>query len=742
MSRRGIPRFAIAVVAALAAGRTAELAAQTTRFQRFGAILTGQAVKLVGAPAVRWLPGRMGYLEEPTDTATNRFLKVDPLTGAKTPLLSPAALAKLLAQYAKITGHAAAHLPFRQFDFVGENFLTFDEPGFRFVFSVDSAQLHRIPLPAKTGPLNQSDPEPGKFSPDFRRYAFIRDYDNIWLFDPSTGKEEQLVTGTSDDNLIGFLDAGPWFVWSADGKRIAYFKANQQAMYRYPLLRDLDPHATVTYFRYPFTTDPNPVLELHVIDVATKKDALVAKSTVEKPFLREITWFPDSKEFAFQVVDQWESRLELLAADAATGATRPLLVDSDPAFLDPLHNFWVLADRHHFLWSSEQSGWRHIYLHDSRGGTPKQLTSGDFVTKNVLGVDEKKGVVYFTGATRLGLEQHLFRVGLDGTGLTRFTSEPGWHEPFVDSALTTFLDRHSSLTRPWTVVLKTIDGKPLKELAHSDTSALHTLGITGPELITLKAADGVTDIHGHLFKPADFDPAKRYPMVVEIYGGPHTKAIRDRYDLDFGAGVAQLGFLVFQVDGRGTIDREKRFQTGNYLKMGQIDIDDQAAAVRQLRIRSYVDSTRVGITGSSHGGYLTIMAVLRYPDVYQVGVAGVPMSDLKNGPRQYIGRIMRTPDANPDGYAKADPLPLAGTLKGRLMIMYGTGDQNAVTVNSMQMIRKLIDAGRPVDVTVYPEGHHVLDGPDAMHSIKTTISYMLEHLRPEGWEASRDALWQ
>ena len=210
---------------------------------------------------------------------------------------------------------------------------------------------------------------------------------------------------------------------------------------------------------------------------------------------------------------------------------------------------------------------------------------------------------------------------------------------------------------------------------------------------------------------------------------------------DSRAAIAQLGFLVFQVDGRGTLGRGKKFQTGNYLRMGQDDVDDQAAAVRQLRNRPYVDSTRVGVTGISHGGYLTLMMMLRYPEVFQVGVSGAPITDLANGPRQYIGRIMRTPEANPEGYSKGNPLTLAPTLQGRLMIQYGTDDHNAVNANTMALLRSLIDAGRPVDVSVYPKGSHVLAGTDGIHGFKTTVSYFLEHLQPEGWEANRRALW-
>ena len=677
----------------------------------FGSILEGGVMRTSGTMAVRWLPGALGYLDEAPDSA---FLRVDPVTGKRAPVFSQTVLAKLTAEF------PGPGLPFRQFDLERRGAaIRFEAEGRPYVSAADSLVLHRLAVPARVGPLDLATTEPGKYSPTYRHYAFIRDYDNLYLLDTQTGSEELIVQGTSEDNLIGFLGAGAWFVWSPDGKRIAYLKADQRAFHQYPVLHDQDRKATVEFFRYPFTVDSDPPLELHVYELGTKRDVLV-----------------------YQAVSRSENRLELKGFDVASGSSRTWLVDSSSTYLDPPNNFRVLADGR-FLWSSEASGWRHLYLYDRNGRQLRQLTAGEWVVGEVMGLDEKRGAVYFTGVTRLGLEQHLFRVRLDGTGLTQLTAEAGWHEVTVSPDLTAFFDRHSSLAVAPSASMRSIDGQLLRVMATSDTAKLGQLGLKPPELVTLRAADGVTPLHGLLFRPADFDPAQRYPVVVSVYGGPHTKAIRDRFETtDFRAAMAQLGFLVFEVDARGTLGRGKAFQAGNYLRVGQVDVDDQAAAVRQLRSRPYVDSTRVGVTGISHGGYLTLMMVLRYPDLFQVGVAAAPITDLRNGPRQYIGRIMRTPDANPDGYAKGDVLGLAGSLRSRLLISYGTGDHNAVVANPMQLARKLIDAGRPFDVAVYPNGSHVLEGTDAIHGLKTTVSYFLEHLRPERWEASRAALWR
>jgi dipeptidyl-peptidase-4 len=700
---------------------------------------------ITGTTRVRWLPGPASYLEITADSVskTRTFHRVDPRTARRTPLFDRRTVERLVGEYQRLSGQPATSLPFTDFGYeLGGQAIRFTTAAGLWLFRLDSGELRKVAQPTRTGPLDLATQMPGVFSPDWRRYVFIRDYDNLFLFDTGSGAEERLTTGTSEDNTVGFLGATPWFVWSPDGRYLAYLKAEQRGFPQYPILRSLDPVARVELMRYPFTTTATAPLELWVVDLATKAHRKLAANSVARPFIRDLSWLPDGSALTYQVIDQWDSKLEVELVDPATGTTRTVLTDEDPAYLDPPTNFQVLRDGKRFLFSSERSGWRHLYLHDLRGGAPRQLTTGDWVVGDVRHVDESRGLVYLEGYTERGLERHLFRVTLEGTGLTRLTAEPGSHAVSIDPTGTYFTDDFSSLTSPRTVTLRTIDGKLVRTLATTNTDAVTAAGLSAPELLALTAADGTTPIHGLLFKPVDFDPAKRYPVIVSIYGGPHTKAIRNSYETtDFRALLAQLGFLVAEFDGRGTRLREKSFQTASYLKLGQLDVDDQAAALRQLAARPYVDGRRVGVTGLSHGGYLTLMMMLRYPDLYQVGVAGAPLTDVALGPRQYIGRFMRTPEANPEGYLAANVLRYADRLAGRLLIYHGTNDRNAVLGNTMQLVRRFVDLGKPVDLMIYPDGVHVLTGADAVHQLKTTVSYFLEHLKPEGWEAARAAVW-
>ncbi len=739
--RRGL------VVAAVAAAATSGLGAQPRGVELFARMAAGRLTPITGTTRVRWLPGTAGYLESGVDSVTKgrTFFRVEPRSGRRTPLFDRPTTERVVAEYQRVSGRQTSGLPFADFSYELDNrAIRFTADGGPWLYRLDSRELRKLAQPTRTGPLDQGTQSAGTFSPDFRRYAFIRDYDNLFLLDTQTGSEERLTTGTSEDNTVGFLGATPWFVWSPDSRFLAYLKAEQRGFPEYPILRSLEPIAKVEPMRYPFTTTPTAPLELWVVNVETREHRKLAANTTEQPFIRELAWLPDGSALTYQLVNRWDSRVEVRAVDPLTGATRMLVADEDPAYLDPPDNFRILADGKRFLFSSERSGWRHLYLYDGLGGEPRQLTGGEWVTAEVQHVDEApgRGWIYFVGYTDRGLERHLFRVRLDGTGLARLTPEPGSHAVSVDPSGRYFTDDFSALDAPRKVNLRTTDGALVRTLATTNVDAVTALGLEPPELLSLTAADGTTPMHGMLFRPVGFDPSKRYPLVVSVYGGPHTKAIRNVYETtDFRAQLAQLGFLVAEFDGRGTRLREKTYQTANYLKLGQADVDDQAAAVRQLTARSYVDGARVGVTGLSHGGYLTLMMILRYPEVYQVAVSGAPLTDVALGPRQYIGRFMRTPDANAEGYAAANVLRYADRLRGRLLIYHGTNDRNALLGNTYQLVKKLVDLGKPVDMMIYPDGVHVLAGKDAIHQVKTTVAYFLEHLKPEGWEASRAAIW-
>ena len=360
-----------------------------------------------------------------------------------------------------------------------------------------------------------------------------------------------------------------------------------------------------------------------------------------------------------------------------------------------------------------------------------QLTNGDWPVNGVVCLDADEERVYFTGTTELGLETHFFRVRLDGLGFQQLTTEPGSHRINMDPAGRYYVDSYSSFSTPQTANMHRADGALISNLVSTNTDRLESLGLEPPELVIFKAADGVTDLHGMLFKPAGYDPNVSYPLVVPVYGGPHSKAISNRYYHSSGdQRLAQLGFMVWRADNRGQTGRGKAFEAATYLKLGQVDLADQAAAVRQIAERPYIDGSRVGIYGGSYGGYMSAIALLKEPDVFHVGVASASVTDWRNYDTIYTERYMRTPQENPEGYDLGSTLPYAENLRGKLLLTHGTTDNNVHLGNTNQLVEALINAGRNFDLMYFPENRHGARGAAARFSMQLRIDYLVEHLSP------------
>ena len=699
-----------------------------------------------GSAAVRWLPGGEGYVVAQGTGAALTYQKVDPATGATTPFLDDAALRAIAAATG---GAAGSGLPFRSFEVAldGKALLLTRPDSSVWLYDRQARTARRLMRPAKRDlpavdgllrNLAGSQLLRGSYSADYGQYAYVQGYD-LYVMDTRTGAERAVSTGGSDSLLNGRPDwvypeefgqlETYWF--SPDGSKLAYLQFDEQPVRAFPIVHELEHAVELERQRYPLAGAPNPVVRLFVADLRSGKTTAVdTKSTSDNYILRP-TWTPDGRALLFQRLNRRQNRLELLSADPASGATRPLLVEEEPEFVN-LHDDLHLFPDGRFLWSSERSGWRHLYLYDATGRQLRQLTSGEWPVGEVSLVDEAGGWVYFTGYDTRGLDRHLMRVKLDGGAVQRLTTEPGVHAASIDPTGRWFVDSWSSLAAPPRAVLRTTDSRQLRELSRTSVARLDSLGLAAPELVTVKAADGTTELNGLLYKPADFDPQRKYPVVVSVYGGPHSQRVSNSFRTTAGEQrLAQMGFLVWILDNRGTPNRGKKFETATYLKLGQVDLDDQAAGVRQLAAaRPYVDAERVGIYGGSYGGYMSALALLKQPDVFHVGVARSSVTDWRNYDAPYTERYMRTPQENAQGYDLGSTLPYAKALRGKLLLVHGSTDNNVHLSNTTQLVQKLLEAGKDFDMMIYPEQRHGIGGVAAQHLAKLQLDYFVEHLRP------------
>jgi len=575
---------------------------------------------------------------------------------------------------------------------------------------------------------------------------FARDQaDNIWLRSTTDGRMEQLTTGGTPDFPWSIAvnseegESPSTALWSPDGLRLAVMKEDRGAVRRIPLVHWLKPLEEVEWRPYVKAGGPMAVAELYIVDLPAKRPVRVQVDVVDH-YVVPAAWLPDGSELLFYRFRRDYQVLEVLAANPLTGAARLLLRETSPTFIKGIGSepqwmqlLTLLPDGKRFLWHSERDGWGHLYLYGIDGGLIRRLTSGSFPVKEVEAIDAEGGWVYLTanGEPRV-LDTHVYRVRLDGTGFARLTEAPGMHSPVFSPSRRFFVDTHSSLDRPPSVDLRAADGKLVRTLRRASIDSLAALGWNPPEPFVVKAADGSTDLFGVIVKPPGFDPARKYPVVEYIYGGPQL--VNTPRTFTQGGSLqafAQLGFVTLTLDARGTPERGKAFQDVVYKSFGRNEIPDHAAAIKQLGARfPFLDLGRVGIWGGSWGGYMTIRAMMLAPDVYHVGVARYPVVDLVDH-WNLIEGYMGLPQEHPAEYEYGSSIRLAGNLRGKLLLTHGTSDVNATFSATMKMVDALTRAGKPYDLAVFPDETHSFSPGANRYWFDITKNYLIKHLRPE-----------
>ncbi|OGD27654.1 MAG: hypothetical protein A2V57_10740 [Candidatus Aminicenantes bacterium RBG_19FT_COMBO_65_30] len=685
-------------------------------------------VKMEGQSTLAWTPdGKASYVFE-----DGTFKRVGILSGEITPLFDDA---KLLAAVNAATGRQEVKLFFDRFEYLDEG-KKIQFQAFNKVFIYDLASAKLILFEPEKPIIGVRRRVYGDvLSPDLKYRAFTRNY-NLFIKDMD-GNETALTTDGTEDLRNGFPD---WvypeelnqyqaFWWSPDSKKIAFMQFDESPVARYPIVHDTAPMPRYELQGYPVPGANNPIVRLFIADVASKKLIRLETGDDLDVYLYRGQWTNDAKEFTYHRLNRFQNKVEVFAADPATGKTRLLLTDTDPCYIDEQTDLIFLKDNLRFLWTSERSGWREIYLYDMTGKLVKQLTSAKLPVRSIQGVDETRGWVYFGGSEANGTESHAYKVKLDGTEFARLTQEPGSHNVGFSPGFDYYTDVFSSFDQPTKSTLYQADGKKVKVLATSvPTKEFVDLKLIKPEHFLFKSAAGKYDLDGLLYFPAHFDPNDKYPLILSVYGGPGSKGVSNRYNMNDGnQALAQLGFLVATCDYRGVSGRGKAFQNLHYLKLGQVELEDHVAFVKALGRRPYVDARRVGVWGGSYGGYFTCIALLKEPDVFQVGVAASSVTDWKNYDSIYTERYMRRPQDNPDGYEKGSCLTYAKNLKGKLFLQHGTVDDNVHPGNTIQLVQALLKENKRFSLMMYPENQHGITYP---HAGEARVEYFIEHLKP------------
>jgi dipeptidyl aminopeptidase/acylaminoacyl peptidase len=696
-----------------------------------------------GMVRATWLPGDKFWYRNTTADSVE-FLLVDGTTGQKQPAFDHA---KLAAALSKAAGRAfdAKKLPFQAIELspemqsvkftIGPRQWTCDRAGNACSGEERPAGERGTGRQAPGGPPARNDAP----SPDGKRTVFIRDW-NLWMGDVASGKETQLTTdgvkdyGYATDNAGWTKSDRAIVAWSPDSKKIATFQQDQRKVGEMYLVETKVGHPALQAWKYPLPGDDVvAMIERVIIDAGTGKTVRLKmppdqhRSTLCDHIIcrggewADVEWSPDAKTLAFVSTSRDHKKENLRVADAETGTVRDVYEETSPTQFESGQgrvNWHYLPQSNEFLWYTERDGWGHLYLYDLATGKLKnQVTNGDWVVTQVLRVDDKARQIYFTAAGREKGEdpyfEHFYRVGFDGKGLTALTPESGNHEVSLSKSGTLFVDSYSKPDVPPVTVLRDGTGKLVATVEKADIGKLLATGWKPPIPITVKARDGQTDLHGLMFQPTNLDKSKKYPIVNHVYPGPQGGSVGTR---SFSAAradcqsLAELGFIVVEIDGMGNPLRSKKFHDFYYANLGDNTLPDQIAGMKQLAQRfPWIDLERAGIYGHSGGGYATADAMFRYPDFFKVGISESGNHDNReyedDWGERYHGLLVKHANGttNYDDQANQN---LAKNLKGHLLLAHGTVDDNVPPNNTLLVVDALIKANKDFDLLMLPNQRH------------------------------------
>ena len=586
-----------------------------------------------------------------------------------------------------------------------------------------------------SGKTTIADP---KISPDGRFVSFVRDH-NVWLVSLVDGKERAITQGGTEEIRKGELD---WvypeeldiktaYWWAPDSSAIAYLEMDERKVSQYPLVDFSSPSGEAEMERYPAAGGANPVVHVFVISLSGGEPRAMDTGADTDIYIPRVNWLTDSRHLAIQRINRTQTTLDLLIADTAAGKTRTALSETDPNWINLSDDLYFLKDGKRFLWSNERGGYRHLYLYDLEGKQLAQLTKGDWEVTAVDAVDESKSLIYLTAAEKSPLERQLYRVAFDGSGFTRISKEAGSHAAVLAPNAVAFYDTFSNAATPPRQDLYRADGTRIATINENKIAELADYRLSPMEFLTVKSRDGV-QLNASIIKPPDFNPQKKYPVLVYTYGGPHAQVVRNAWG---GANflwhelMAQKGYIIFSVDNRGSAGRGHAFESPLHFRLGAQELSDQRDGVQYLKSLSYVDPNRIGVWGWSYGGQMTLHLMFEAGDDFKVGFAGGPVTDWRYYDSIYTERYLGLPQQNEKGYQDSSPVKYAAQLKGKLMIAHGTGDDNVHYANTLSVINDLIEAGKYVEVLAFPgRGHGVSDPPARRVLMQHVTQFFLDNL--------------
>lgn len=575
------------------------------------------------------------------------------------------------------------------------------------------------------------------FSPDGKKAAFVRG-NNIFLIDLKTKVETQLTFDGSEVILNGHFD---WVYeeefhiingieWSPDSKRIAFWRLDQSNVPEIKIAKWDSLYLNELSMRYPKAGANNSLVKIGVADVQTKKVKWMDIGEETDIYIPRIKFTNNPEVLSIQRLNRLQNKLDLLFADVKTGKSKIVLTDTDPCWIDISDDLYFFQNEDKFIWTSEKDGYKHIYLYNNSGTLVRQLTTGKWEVDAVTGIDEENKTVYFT-SNAAGIQYLNFHsVSLSG-GIKKLSKENGYNTIMLSPDNKYFIERYSTANSLTSTRVYTTDGEIVRELITSDMTVFDQYELSPVEYFSFNTSDGV-ELNGSIIKPAEFDESKEYPVLIYNYSGPGSQSVLDRWSGPNGLWhqmLAQHGYIIVAVDTRGTGGRGKDFKNLMYKNLGHWEVNDHVEAVNYLSTLPYVDPERIGIWGWSYGGYVSALALMKAADVFKAAISVAPVIHWKFYDSIYTERFMSLPHLNPEGYENSAVLNYTDKLKGKLLLVHGTADDNVHFQNSVKLVEKLIAENKQFETMYYPEKDHgIYGGMTRVHLFNMMTNFLLNNL--------------
>jgi len=581
-----------------------------------------------------------------------------------------------------------------------------------------------------------------EFSPDASKIAFVRDnnlivsdlVNNIEMQVTHDGKQNEIINGTTDWVYEEEFNITKGFEWSPDGKKIAFYRFDESKVPEFSMTEWGELYPTQTKFKYPKAGEVNSLVTVQVYDVATQQIIQIDLGPETDQYIPRIIWTKDPGKLIVLRLNRLQNQLDILLADASTGKSELVYREENQYYIEESnYDHFIFIDNNRYLMTSERSGYYHIYLNTLDRSTKFfQLTSGNWDVTDIYGYDETNGLVWFDAASSSPINRELWTVDLKGN-MKQVSKEEGTHRPQFSSNFKYYVDNFSDANTPAVYTVYKPNGKVIRTIEDNQAlrKTIEDYNFSKKEFFTFTTTEGV-ELHGWKILPPDFDPDKKYPVLMDVYGGPGYQTVTNFYshgDFTWYQMLAQKGYIIASVDNRGTGARGQEFKKMTYLQLGKYETIDQIEAARYFASQSYVDTARIGIWGWSYGGFLSTLCITKGADVFSMAMAVAPVTNWRYYDNIYTERFMRKPQDNASGYDDNSPINHVDKLKGKYLVIHGTGDDNVHVQNTMDLISALNKANKQYSMFLYPNKNHgIYGGNTRMHLYTLMTNFILENL--------------